>query len=206
LLGLDEPNTNGARRVSAAIAWLKDHHFVSVTPNPGAPAGVFLRDERGDGQAYKLPATALKEKVAADEMPGRDDYWVPLPPQFWTQGWISVLRAPAIAMLLVLLDDMSRRKDPDGIWHSPKQAEQRFALSQDTRTDGLLELEAYGVVDRRRDPVSPGVFDYRRVRNVYDLHLEQLTVLPGDNRPEERFHLTQLDSELPDVRDMEPFP
>lgn len=66
---------------------------------------------------------------------------------------------------------------------APRQAQERFALSQDTRTNGLLELEAYGIVDMRRSPVSPGVFDLRRMRNVYNLHLEQLEVPPGVARP-----------------------
>lgn len=36
------------------------------------------------------------------------------------------------------------------------------------------------------------MFDYKRVRNVYDLHLEQLLVLPGEERPEKRFKFDEL--------------
>jgi hypothetical protein len=105
-------------------------------------------------------------------------------------------------MLLVLLDDAKARKDSDGIWHSPSRAWDRFALSQDTRTDGLLELEAYNIVDKRRTPISPGVFDYRRMRNVYDLHVEQLTVIPGEFRPKKRVDVEQLDPELAGIGDL----
>jgi hypothetical protein len=85
-------------------------------------------------------------------------------------------------MLLVLLDEAGMGSTKN-LWHSPRQAKDRFALSQDTRTDGLLELEAYGIVDKRRSSVAPGVFDFKRMRNVYDLHIEQLTVAPGEPRP-----------------------
>jgi hypothetical protein len=201
LLGLDEPETNGARRVNAAIAWLEKNNYLRVKPRPGMPAEVFLLDERGDGRPYTIPAEALKAK-SDGERPTRDDYWVPLPPEFWTKGWISVLRAAAVAMLLVLLDDAKARKDSDGIWHSPSRAADRFALSQDTRTDGLLELEAYNIVDKRRTPISPGVFDYRRMRNVYDLHVEQLTAMPGELRPKKRVDVDQLDPELAEIGDL----
>jgi hypothetical protein len=79
-----------------------------------------------------------------------------------------------------------------GLWHSPSQAKQRFGLSQDTRSAGLQELELYGIVDRRTGPVSPGVFDMKRRRNIYDLHLEQLRVPPGQPRPAEEVGLEDL--------------
>jgi hypothetical protein len=185
LLDLDQPETNGARRVTAAIAWLSKNQFIRVLPNPGAPATIFLLDERATGATYQHPAVALKSKQETGDKASRDDYWVTLPASFWTNGWIAVLRAPAVAMLLVLLDEAKMTQRLDRLWHSPSQAMARFGLSQDTRTDGLLELEAYGIIGKRRVSISPGVFDYRRMRNVYDLHLDQLDVAPRTPRPPE---------------------
>jgi hypothetical protein len=183
LLDLDQPETNGARRVTAAFSWLASNDYIRVVPNPGAPATVFLKDERGNGMPYQLPVVALKAKEEAGGEMTRDDYWVSLPASFWTNGWMAVLRAPAVAMLLVMLDEAGYARRLEGLWHSPSQAQERFGLSQDSRTDGLLELEAYGIVERRRSSISPGVFDFRRMRNVYDLHLEQLSVPPRTPRP-----------------------
>jgi hypothetical protein len=195
-LDLPEPETNGARRVSAAFAWLAEHEFVRVIPHPGGPATIYLNDERGNGERYELPATALKVKMERGEEPSRDDYWVPLPATFWTNGWIGVLPCAAIAMLLVMLDESAGAGRTTNLWHSPRQASERFALSQDTRTDGLLELEAYGIIDKKRSSITPGVFDYRRMRNVYALHAEQLDVAPGERRPHQVKSPQQFDNLL----------
>lgn len=185
LLDLPEPETNGARRINAAVTWLADRKFVRVTSRPGVPSTIYLMDERGTDSPYRLPAEVVKGKKLTHEEISRDEYWISLPPEFWLNGWIAVLSGSAVAMLLVLLDEAGKagKGSIRGLWHSPRLAQDRFALSQDTRTNGLLELEAYGIVDKRRSSISPGVFDFKRVRNVYDLHLEQLTVAPGAPRP-----------------------
>lgn len=192
LLGLDEYETNGARRITAAIDWLEDKALLRVVRKPGVPSKVFLLDERGRGAAYELPFTALEAKREAGGQEGRDDYYVTLPAEFFTRGWISVLSAPAVAMLLVMVLEAHYSRRTKGLWHSPAQARARFGLSQDTRTAGLQELELYGIVDRRTGPVSPGVFDMKRRRNVYDLHVEQLKVDPGQPRPEQEVELDEL--------------
>jgi hypothetical protein len=199
LLDLDQPETNGARRVTAAFTWLAAHDYIRVVPNPGAPATVFLKDERGDDEPYQLPATALNAKKEAGGEPTRGDYWVSLPASFWTNGWIAVLRAPAVAMLLVMLDEAGYARRLKGLWHSPRQAQQRFGLSQDTRTDGLLELEAYGIIEKRRSSISPGVFDFRRIRNIYDLNLDQLSVPPRTPRPAKPIVSPELEEVIADI-------
>lgn len=196
LLGLDEYQTNGARRITAAIEWLESQSLVRVVRKPGVPSKVFLLDERATGDAYELPFAALTAKREAGEDEGRDDYYVTLPSDFFTRGWLAVLSAPAVAMLLVMVLEARYSRRTKGLWHSPAQASSRFGLSQDTRTAGLQELELYGIVDRRTGPVSPGVFDMKRRRNVYDLHLEQLLVDPGQPRPEREVDLDQLENEV----------
>jgi hypothetical protein len=184
LLDLPEPETNGARRVSAAIEWLQANHLVRVERQPGTPSVVYLLDERGNGEPYTLPFRALEAKEEAGEPLDRADYWVSLPAEFWTKGWLAVLTAPATAMLLVMMDESAASKKTTRLWHSPNQAARRFGFSQDVRSAGLRELAAYGLVTLHRIPISSGVFDFRRMRNAYDLHLEQLLVEPGQERPE----------------------
>jgi hypothetical protein len=183
LLDLPDPDTNGARRVAAAIDWLDKHNLVHVERKPGQPSVVYLRDERGTGQLYQLPFRVMKAKEDAGEVIDRDDYWVGLPATFWTKGWLAVLSPAAVAMLLVMIDESRYSGRTDRLWHSPSQAERRFGLSQDTRSAGLQDLAFYKIVTMRRSSISPGVFDFKRLRNVYDLHLEQLTVEPGQPRP-----------------------
>ncbi|WP_433032447.1 hypothetical protein [Actinomycetospora sp. CA-053990] len=95
-------------------------------------------------------------------------------------------------MLLILMSESRYKRSTTRLWHSPKQAADRFAISQDSRTAGLIELEDYGLVTKKRTPISPGVFDFRRMRNVYDLHLETLTVDPGKGRPVEQISVRQF--------------
>jgi hypothetical protein len=111
LSGLPEYETNGARRVSAAIAWLAKHNFLRLVRHPGQPTEVFLLDERGQGANYALPGSALAEAEAAGNRTTRDDYWVELPAAFWTKGWIAVLSAVGVATFLVLLDEAALSAD-----------------------------------------------------------------------------------------------
>lgn len=195
LLDLPEPETNGARRINAAVTWLGAHKLVRVAPHPGGPSTIYVMDERGTGEPYDLPIEVLKEKKNSGKGISRDEYYVGLPSSFWLNGWIAVLGGPAVAMLLVLLDEAGKG-NARNLWHSPSQAQQRFALSQDTRTNGLLELEAYGIIDKKRSSISPSVFDFKRVRNVYDLHIEQLEVAPGAPRPRSPVVPRSLDKEI----------
>lgn len=183
LLGLDEHTTNGARRVTAALGWLEANNLIRVVPVPGAPSQVFILDERGTGQRYVLPFTALEARRKAGEELGRDDYYLTLQATFFTNGWIAVLSAPAVAMLLVMVLEAKYSRRTTSLWHSPALAKSRFGLSQDSRTAGLRELEKYKIVDRKTQGVSSKVFDRKRRRNTYDLHLEQLNVTPGQPRP-----------------------
>jgi len=204
LLGLDEYETNGARRVTAAIDWLESKGLVRVDRKPGVPSKVFLLDERATGEPYELPFAALEAKREAGEPETRDDYYVTLPADFFTRGWIAVLTGPGVAMLLVMVLEARYSNRTKGLWHSPAQATRRFGLSQDTRTAGLQELERYGIVDRRTGPVAPGVFDMRRRRNIYDLHVEQLLANPGQPRPAEELDVDQLGVAGTDAQELQP--
>lgn len=196
LLDLPQPDTNGARRINAAVTWLAERGFVRAVSHRGRPTTVYLNDERGDGKEYTPPFKVIKALKEAGTTISRDNYYIGLPHGFWTKGWISVLRAPAVAMLLVMIDESMYKRSPKKLWHSPRQAWERFALSQDTRSNGLIELEHYGIVSSRRTPIAPGVFDFKRMRNVYDLHMETLTVDPGSERPERPLNPEQVAEDI----------
>ncbi len=75
---------------------------------------MYLKDERGNGQPYTLPAHVHNAKKEAGEEITRDEYWVQLPASFWIKGWIAVLSAPAVAMLLVMLDEAAGKLSASG--------------------------------------------------------------------------------------------
>lgn len=137
-----------------------------------------LQHERGDGASYSHPgeaAHAAKEKGSVD--PG--EFYVQLPPAFWTNGWGLVLSASGLAMLLVMLM-LTKNGKGKGIWLSPAEARSRFGLSGDTWTAGVTELGRHGLLEVRKKPVSED-FGWRRVRNTYTLNL---VVLDGQPQPE----------------------
>jgi hypothetical protein len=96
-----------------------------------------------------------------------------LPVGFWTSGWAAVLSTPAIAMLLVLLAERGPKDVREFFWFSPKQAEQRYALSEDTRTRGVAELADAGIITIKREPVSEDM-GWSRVRNTYRVNIYRL--------------------------------
>jgi hypothetical protein len=89
---------------------------------------------------------------------------------------MAVLSPAAIAMLIVLRVQVGA-KDPDTeeVWIALDYAEKAFLLSEETRTRGLRELQRAGLVGiRRRQLVATDSFNFRRFRNVYQLHLAAL--------------------------------
>lgn len=182
LLGLPQPETNGARRISAALDSLAGAGLVKLESRPGAPTRVTVLDDRGTREPYELPFISWQAAQERGEVT-RDDLYLTLSAGLWTKGWISVLSGPAVALLLIMRLEANYARRSTGLWHSPAQFAQRFGLSADTRKVGLAELVRFGILDKRTAPVSPGVFDKKRRRNTYNLHLEQLEVFPGKRRP-----------------------
>jgi hypothetical protein len=176
LLGLDDPQTNGARRVTDAIAWLEDHQLVRATRQRGRPPELVPLDEGGTGKAYRVPSRTWQEDAEQENRAA--NIYVQLPVEFWTSGWAAVLSAPAIAMLLVLLAERGPKDPKKFFWFTPDQADQRYDLSEDTRTRGITELEQAGIITIKRKPVNQEM-GWSRVRNHYRLNLERL-ILPLD--------------------------
>ncbi|MGX1615453.1 hypothetical protein ACWIF8_16390 [Micromonospora chalcea] len=175
LLGLEEPDARGARRIQEAIRDLDARKLISVQDRGGLPSVLTLNDEGGSSAAYVPPSeafNALRRSGAPPEILAQHAYFK-IPSKLWTDGIIARLRGPGIAMLLVLLCE--RRGDTTSeVWFSPDIADQRFKLAPATRTAGLQELRSLGLLETKVRPVShDGTFiNFKRRRNAHTLLLK----------------------------------
>ena len=177
LLGLDDPDGSGQRRVREALKVFADEKLVTLADRPGHPKMISLLREDGSEEAYDRPGDHFdknRDPADADDSVHR---FIQLAPEFWTEGWAQVLSAPGVAMLLVLLLITGNGREKNK-WVS--MSERRlYGLSDDTWTRGIAELTGYGILAVRRQPVSPDAFAWKRVRNTYSLIPERL-----DRRPD----------------------
>jgi hypothetical protein len=164
LLGLQDPEGNGARHIIDAVTWLTRAGFVRVERKPGKPSILYLLDDAGTRKDYRPPHRLRRP-------------YVKVPSCFWTKGWHTVLSGTAVALLLVMLDQQSYKPAENSFWVSPSRAKELYALSPDTWTRGVAELRVHGLVDVVRIPVSLD-FGWRRLRNTYRLNLRQLEEHP----------------------------
>jgi hypothetical protein len=161
MLGLPDPEANGARRIADAFVWLNQHQFLAVERRGGTPPRITLLDPTGDGTPYTRPT-----------MP-----YVTLPVEFWDQQWITVLSGTATALLLILLDLVGGKK------RAPEQSltpelRTRYALSNDSWTRATSELVSHRLVRVGRASSGPDL-EWRRSRNTYAVIRERLRELPG---------------------------
>jgi len=177
LLGLPDPERNGARRITDAIGWLANHELVRVERRRGRPTRVLLNREDQSGEPYLPPAEDVR-RLRDSGIAGEDlhrHFYIQLPYQFWTQGWGVTLTGPALAMMLALLQELGDRPAATTeLWFSPAEAKKRFGVSEDTRIAGFRQLSDLGLIDVHRRSVNRDVFDFRRMRNVYRLHPARL--------------------------------
>lgn len=177
LLGLPDPEGRGTRRIREATIWLERNGFIVVEQHPGAPSVVTLLNEAGTGEAYELPGTAYQRLRAKPEKADAHRY-IQVPDDFWTNGWIATLSGAAVAMMLVLYTELGNSPAATtDLWFSPRQASMRYGLSEDTRSKGLRELRAAGVISARQRSASRDAFDFRRLRNTYRLKPSRLADL-----------------------------
>lgn len=173
LLDLTDPEGLGTRRIRQAIGALAEERLVDIEPRAGQPNRILLLDEGGSGRPYTIPGKAYNQAR------GKGDEWrhryIRVPEALWTNGWLPVLSAPALAMLLVLLAELGGRDAEDTeLWLSPTVANRTFKLSDDTRSKGLRELQDRGIIEVRRRAAGRDVLDFRRMRNTHRLLLERL--------------------------------
>lgn len=176
LLDLDHPDPAGARRINEAQRWLEKHQFITVRARPGHANEVTVLEESGNGAAYAPPGHAANRLRHTDQV--TDHLYAQIPRELWTQGYLSMLSASGLAFFLILLDQLAHKAPglPSllPLWFSPKILEERYALSDDTRTKGMNDLRSLGLVTVSRQPINPGDFDLERIRNAYTLHLDAL--------------------------------
>jgi hypothetical protein len=169
LLDLPDPEGNGQRRVRDALQWLEERKFIKTDLQPGKPTVIHLLREDGSGRAYTDPADAYKKVTGSDKKAitekRRRELHLTVPDTFWTDGWIAMLSARAVAMLLVIGEVTFSDREWD--WVSPRIARRRYGISEDTWSRGIKELYAQQIIEIRRRPVSLDDFDFRRVRNTY---------------------------------------
>ena len=128
------------------------------------------------GKAYETPGMAFNRLRGKKPAAAQIHRYIQLPPELWTSGWMAVLSPAALAMLIVLRVQVGA-KDPatEEVWISPEYAAKALLLSEETRTRGVRELQRAGLLTiRRRQLVTSDSFDFRRLRNVYQLHLGTL--------------------------------
>ncbi|WP_128429419.1 hypothetical protein [Streptomyces cyaneus] len=178
LLDLRDPATAGARRIGDAQAWLEENQFIEIVSQMGRPNQVLVLDESGTGQAYVAPGAAAR-KEAKSVFGAIVHRYVQIPRAFWTSGYLTVLSGAGVAMFLALLCERGPASSDEALWFSPKDAERRFGLSEDTRSKGLRELAEVGLVRTKRRPINPTDFEVVHVRNVHYLDLDRLNETAG---------------------------
>ncbi|SDI98343.1 hypothetical protein SAMN04488693_1412 [Arthrobacter subterraneus] len=173
LLGLDDPEGRGTRRVRQAMSALEAAELIWIRTSPGQPSRITLLDEGGSGDPYKLPGDAYnKARGTGNEWRHR---YIQVPDTLWTNGWIATLSGAAVAMLLVLFAELGQRDHRTvDLWFSPSHAQKIYAISEDTRSKGLRELRGAGLISARKKPASRDALDFRRLRNTYRLELDKL--------------------------------
>jgi hypothetical protein len=175
LLDLHNPKDAGARRINEAQRWLENHGFITIEARPGRPNRVTVLNETGNGAPYEPPGRAANLMRNTDKVSSH--YYVQVPHEVWTSGYMSMLSGPGVALFLILLDQYGpgRITDPHPVWFSPTVLRDRYALSDDTRNKGMNDMRDLGLITVKRQPFNPGDFDIRRIRNTYALDLGALS-------------------------------
>jgi hypothetical protein len=175
LLDLKDPEAAGARRIADAVRWLERNELVAVTNRAGAPNVVRLLSDTGNGKDYELPGAAYNRLASKRPEAALIHRYIQLPAELWTSGWMAVLSPAALAMLIVLRIQVGAKDSATEVWIAPDYADKTYLLAEETRTRGLRELQAAGLITiRRRQLVTTDSFDFRRFRNVYQLNLAAL--------------------------------
>lgn len=186
LLGLEDPETRGRRRVQVAVRDLAERRLIETARHSGLSTTTRLLREDGSGEPYSLPSTTYNRLnssgAGAEEL--RQHLYFKIPSAVWTSGSFARLSGAGVAMMLVLLAEY-RRTSGDGVWFSPDRADRVFQLAPVTRTKGLKELRRLNLVKVRQQAVSErgGYLDVQRWRNVYTLTLDTPEAAGASERP-----------------------
>lgn len=160
LLNLDDPETNGTRRVRAALKELAERKFVRLEPTKPTPTITVLSD-LGDGSVYTNPGEAIVD--SSGEARKSHEYFR-VPNAIWTEGYLGDMDGAAIAMFLVLLAE-SRGVCRD-VWLSPHSLDELYGISASTRTKGIAQLKELELVTVKRQAVQSQI-NFSPSRQIY---------------------------------------
>ncbi|QIK50253.1 hypothetical protein G8C36_23300 (plasmid) [Gordonia terrae] len=135
MIGEPDP-VAAARKITTTLRELNRRGFLVLTEGAGGvPATVTLLDERGSGEPYTRPD-------------GTTGAYFRIPEQLWTTGLIARLSGPGLVMYLATLYYHHRNDQgvAPPVWFVGKSFHERHGLSEDTRLDGLRNLEDNGAV------------------------------------------------------------
>jgi hypothetical protein len=173
LLDLADPGGHGQRRVRDAIKYLEQQRLIRREQRPGHPQQLRLLREDGTGVDYTPPHTQRQDE---DTKLAVEHHFVQLPPAFWRAGWCATLTNNGVATWLALLH-ATRSGTNRGVWVSPSQVTERYAISEDTWSRGIGELRDCGLLRIAKQPVSEA-FGFQRVRNKYTLRMKRIEQKP----------------------------
>ncbi|MFD9739295.1 hypothetical protein [Umezawaea sp. NPDC059074] len=146
-----------ARRVADSLRWLHKEGFIRLTPRKGATPQITLLTPQPSG----VPSEEYTRPV------GR---YISLPLGLWTNGWIIDMPATSLVLMMVIRDVQQAR---DAFRYVPSDERAMYGLSADTWTRARNDLQRRDLLEVKRVPQG-GEFDYRRMRNLYRVRLEQL--------------------------------
>ena len=172
VLGLADVEGKGARSIRSSLDWLASRDLVTLTPRPGAPTTIKLREETGAHRPYQVPGAAAKVSKDAERSVANRHQYVKVPAELWTQGWIVGLSVPALAVLIALLVEIGPG-DGTAVTLPESTAKNRYRFTSDTLYRGVRDLQKHGVIHRVRREVGSSL-DFRRRHNVYSVFLPQL--------------------------------
>lgn len=157
LMGLEDPEGNGARSVKASLVELENRSLVKRDVRPwDGQSTVHLLKEDGSGEPYTIPN-------------GHDEPYFRIPPTLWTTGLISRLSGPGLYMY-VLAMELKRGRDI-ALYFPEERLNESYSLSSTTRKNGLKNLVDEGVLRPARASLDDfgGISHQRRARKIYVL-------------------------------------
>lgn len=175
LIGLEDPEGKGARRIRSALGDLKRANLVTVKRHGGNASEILLLNETGSGKPYTVPG--LTGIGSTPDSTTKAERYFRVPESFWTYGWVEKLSSPAITMLLILLAEGAHNGRAS--WFSAGASSKRYGISASTRKTGLNELVRLGLVEvDTTAPLAAVVSSMRKPRNVYSVDLDAFTAKP----------------------------
>lgn len=169
LLDLDDPRGQGARRVNAALDRLEERRLVRLKKRPGQSTVIILLNESGDGTAYDVPSGKVIVRSGKKVNPNDPNLYAKVPVTLWKSGHMQQMSAPALAMLLILLEEQAGGSR--SVWFSTESFPERYRISASVRSRGTRELIARQLLYVRKQLVEGNstTFGRERVRNLYYL-------------------------------------